>query len=140
MNRYLKQAGSTVNVVNTGATSIPLLPAGGYRLYTSQFVPLPVDVVISSAVEAQIGLGTVEIAPNPSSSYTNVWLTMEKSGEYTVEVVTMDGRKVFTAQDLSFYEGDNHFEIDISAFNPGVYLLRIQDGEGRFIVKRFVKM
>lgn len=137
---YEYYSGSTVNVVNTGATSIPLLPAGGYRLYTSQFVPLPVDVVISSAVEAQIGLGTVEIVPNPSSSYTNVWLTMEKSGEYTVEVVTMDGRKVFTAQDLSFYEGDNHFEIDISAFNPGVYLLRIQDGEGRFIVKRFVKM
>jgi glycosidase len=137
---YEYYSGSTINVVGPGGTSIPILPAGGYRLYTNQFVALPADVIISSAVDVQIGLGTVEIVPNPSSTYTNVWLSLEKSGEYTVEVVTMDGRKVFTARDVSFYEGDNHFEIDISTFNPGVYQLRIQNPEGRFIVERFVKI
>jgi len=137
---YEYYSGATLNVTSTGSTAIPILPAGGYRLYINQFIPLPEDLIISSVEEPLYGIGNMEIGPNPVMNMLNVWLSILKTGEYKIEITNLDGRAVIDTQNLHLIEGDNHFDINISDFPNGIYLLRLQNSEGNSITKKLIKL
>lgn len=133
-------SGNTLNVISSGSTPIPILPAAGYRIYTNQYIPLPDGLIISSTAEQALGLGLVEITPNPSLGLFNVWLSILESGLFHFEVLSLDGQTLLDGQSLYMEAGENQLEIDATDFSAGIYLVKIQNSEGQTVVKKVVKI
>ena len=75
----------------------------------------------------------IQIFPNPVTNQlhiTNDW----QSGD-VVELFDMNGHRVFSAQ-----PNNSQFNIDMSPFQPGTYILRITQQGNKISVKRIVKM
>lgn len=66
--------------------------------------------------------------PNPASNVLNI-SSQFKSGNHTIEIYSIDGRKMLTQQ---FDKTEDPVQMDISAFNPGIYILKIKGQKGVF--------
>ncbi len=79
----------------------------------------------------------INVFPNPFSDNIYVSLTGEEMGDFSVEIVTVSGRTVFTRE---YTKTSEEYLVTIPAFeySPGIYLIRIKFGDDRH-VKRIVK-
>ena len=79
---------------------------------------------------------TIILSPNPSPDEIQVTTSLPKPGRVKMEVISASGRKMMDREyitDISmFYQ-----KIDVRAFDPGTYLVRLHTENGT-IVKRFV--
>ena len=70
----------------------------------------------------------ISVYPNPVRST----LSIETTATITkVEFIDMAGRSLYTGESL---------ELDLSGFNPGLYLLRLTDAEGAFQMRKVYKI
>jgi len=69
------------------------------------------------------------IYPNPVENL----LSFDGADAELVEVFDSNGRKLFSNQI------DGSFTLDISQYTPGIYLIRITDGQGRSVTKKIIK-
>jgi photosystem II stability/assembly factor-like uncharacterized protein len=66
--------------------------------------------------------------PNPANNVLNI-SSQFKSGNHTIEIYSIDGRKMLTQQ---FDKTEDPVQMDVSAFNPGIYILKIKGQKGVF--------
>jgi hypothetical protein len=68
----------------------------------------------------------ISIYPNPSAGNINIDLnTMHKSNG-TITVMDMQGRVVLS-RNVNINSGQNHFDLNISEMNPGIYFIKVID-------------
>ncbi len=70
-------------------------------------------------------LTTLDIYPNPFNNSANLRLSLSGDTNLKLEIYDILGRKVETAADGYFYQGDYSFAIDGSNWESGVYFARI---------------
>lgn len=87
---------------------------------------------LSIGLEESDPLDLVSVWPNPSNGIFNLTLN-GTSGDVHVEVIDVSGKLVWTEA-----RAQNNMSMDLSALNPGVFLLRIQLDE-QIIIKRIVR-
>lgn len=89
----------------------------------------------AEALEQEIGL---QVAPNPTQHSTAISMVLE--GESKVELTMMDvtGRKVMDVNAGQMSQGAHRFDVDMSAFTPGIYFLRVAVNNG-LVVKKVVR-
>jgi hypothetical protein len=62
---------------------------------------------------------TAEIFPNPSTGFFNI--SLGSDARYNVELITLNGKVLMGKTNIS-----GKVSIDASAFEPGIYLIRIK--------------
>ena len=72
---------------------------------------------------------SISAYPNPVSSNLTVELEATNSGIYTVEMMDLSGRVVYS-NEVSAVIGFNSIELDVSNYSKGVYTLRVKNIEG----------
>jgi len=110
--------------VQSGVTTIPdldITQSFQQTIYLGNFEFLGVDDI--EVVD------DLNVFPNPSKG--NFTLTYENSSnrEVSLEVLDIQGRIVYAEAAIGSGLGSVRHEFDLSALNPGFYLMRLSDGE-----------
>jgi hypothetical protein len=84
--------------------------------------------------DCSIADNSLTILPNPASEYVQLSLSNGKITHFQV----MDSRGQLVAEQ-SFKEQTSFYDLAISSFQPGVYLVHVSTETGSF-VEKFVKM
>lgn len=82
--------------------------------------------------------GELSVFPNPASNYLNISLKTGSSGNYDVNIMTLDG-KVIKREIIGLLQGQNNQTINIQEIPSGCYMIRIQNEQEYFINKIIVK-
>ncbi|MEZ4794653.1 MAG: T9SS type A sorting domain-containing protein [Flavobacteriaceae bacterium] len=77
----------------------------------------------------------VILSPNPAKDRINVNLIQAK-GTYSIEVFTLSGQRLLNRLVVA-EESNNAIPLDVSSLARGIYILRIDSGEG-FVYKKFI--
>ncbi|MCF8257925.1 MAG: T9SS type A sorting domain-containing protein [Flavobacteriales bacterium] len=99
------------------------------------------DITISGAplsaeaLEQEIGLN---IAPNPTQHSTTISMVLENESKVEVTMMDLTGRKVMDINAGQMAQGAHRFDVDMSAFNAGIYFLRVAVNNG-IVVKKVVR-
>ncbi len=136
---YEYYTGQTLEVTTTGQQPMPLQP-GEYRLYTSQFVPLPAGVVISSTATLPDAPEALEVAPNPANDQFMVWFTLNKSAQTQIDILDNTGRLVYTSGTQDMSAGDQRALVPCASWQAGVYFVKVSTADGGVAVQKMVKM
>lgn len=89
------------------------------------------------------GISLIEVAdqlrifPNPASNQVAVHVESSEAGDVQLMITDFTGR-VLESRPLGIQPGQQQFELNISRYPAGVYLLNLQSGS-KVIAKRFVK-
>jgi hypothetical protein len=148
------------NVQNAGGTnngSIDLNPSGGTPPYSFQWEDGPmtedredlfpgtykvtitdandcvsvieVEVEMNTSIEELEGVAAFSLYPNPANDVVQMRLAMTKATDVQLELISPEG-KVIRAEKLSGFTEDV-MDIDVSAWAPGVYFVRLITQEGQ---------
>lgn len=71
----------------------------------------------------------VQVYPNPTSSSFSV--SIDKAGEYNMELFDIEGKKILS----KVVNGESTSNIDLSQFNSGIYLLKLNNDKYNYIQK-----
>ncbi|HZG01004.1 MAG TPA: kelch repeat-containing protein, partial [Chitinophagales bacterium] len=88
-----------------------------------------------TSVNALVEGASVSLYPNPSYDETTVHLRLARFGDVTVDVIDLVGRVLQTGVYESQPAGAHSYRIDIKAYLPGVYLIKVSDGVNRHTLK-----
>jgi len=155
----------TGSIVNNFNTSLTVAPVGGTGPYsylwsngdtdqttTGDLMDGTMTVVITdandcqhtesvelmnTAVEDIEGLLNFGLSPNPTSGITRMELGFEEAQSVRVNVVGMDGKILQTVVNERTVGGV--YNLDVSGFNTGVYLVHITTDSGHFAERLFVR-
>jgi PKD repeat protein len=99
------------------------------------------DITLSGAplsaesLEREISLN---IAPNPANESTSIQMTLENEAKVDLQMLDLTGRKVLDVHAGQMNHGTHRFNLDMSAYAPGIYFIRVAVNDG-VIVKKLVK-
>ena len=133
--QYVIQIPTTLNI--TIPASVPII--GG----TNQDIPSPVpynmEVLGSVAIDGGSisGFSLSQNVPNPAHGETVIKYTVGELSNVALEVMDLQGRTVYQTQ-ADAVIGDQHFRLDLSAFAPGIYLYRLNNGSKSLVNKMVV--
>lgn len=96
------------------------------------------DPVANTLEETPTNLLTqdrVILSPNPAKEQININL-IQALGTYTIEVYTLSGQMIFNRSVIT-NEENSSIPLDVASYARGVYILRVDSGEG-FVYKKFI--
>lgn len=76
----------------------------------------------------------VLLFPNPSKNNVTVKFNSLKQMNYTIELQNMDG-KILMQKNITAAKGINQYNLDISRYAAGIYLVNIKNGESKISLK-----
>ncbi|TCN59585.1 T9SS C-terminal target domain-containing protein [Flavobacterium circumlabens] len=127
-----------------GQIPVSNVPAWGNNLYNGQsaiLTHLKIDNLkntlgkqASLSVSDPIILKDAEIFPNPSDNI--VTISLDQANIHAITVSTMEGKTVLKKD---FPNEKTSTELDISALPTGIYLIRIEDNNKNFVVKKLIR-
>jgi len=86
---------------------------------------------VPQSVTSVTGAGIVELYPNPATNQ----ISIKNTGDFTdLEIYTVNGQKVYTTK-----ISQPDFELNISPFNNGLYLVKMSNNSGLLFTGKFVK-
>lgn len=88
--------------------------------------------------EESESVGSLKLYPNPSSGNLYLKMVVDQSETYSIEAISILGKRVILSNETMFQAGENEILIDVSGLPSGQYLLRLKGSE-RTISHRFVK-
>lgn len=102
-----------------------------YNIQTNQYIRITEGDPVS--VEKGISLSQIEITPNPAKG---MFTLQARSGLqiHSIEIINTRGKLVMIQN-----EWDDHFSFDISTFPQGLYLIKINTGNGVEVKKLLVQ-
>jgi len=80
-----------------------------------------------------------EIYPNPAHDTITATYELPQASSITIKIIAIDGRVVLQQNEGKQAAGVNTKGINISGLAPGVYILRVQNGNKAVINKKFIK-
>ena len=83
-------------------------------------------------------LNSISIVPNPASNQCLVSFDLTDKTHLKMEMVDVLGRKLFNVTDDNFNNGHHQLILNLSALSNGIYFLKIENNQNRF-VKKIVK-
>lgn len=133
---YEYYTGSTLDV-SGGSTDLSLAP-GEYRLYIDRFVPLPNGLNTTPVAEVSGLLNNLSIYPNPAAGQFVLDFTLNAGARVQVEVFDVAGRQVAAPWSDMLPAGVQQVTVDAAGWAPGLYWVRIMDGNGGMLNKKVV--
>ena len=81
-------------------------------------------------------LAQFKMYPNPSTDIVNITLPQSITDLNSIEVFDIAGRQI---ESINSFENLNAIQFNVSAFNSGVYIVRLNTEKGSFAKKLIVK-
>ncbi len=134
---YEYYTGQVLEVATAGQQPMPLQP-GEYRLYTSQLVPLPPGVIISSSNDLPNAPQSLALAPNPATEQVGVWFALDNATEVSLQVFDYMGRLVHTAAAQHMEAGDQYQSLRTGGWQKGIYFVQVATAEGGIATRKLV--
>ena len=94
---------------------------------------------LNTGIEALNDNPSFEVYPNPAYSELTLSFTNPSGSAFHVEMIDLVGQIVYRSEGLNIITGSK-FTIPVAALAAGPYLVRVANEDGRFVVKRVVKM
>ena len=95
-------------------------------------------LALSTQEIPQISLSnSLKIYPNPALGFINLELNLAKRENVQLNIYDLQGRKVYTATEVSFNRGKNQLLLNNLEFETGIYVLKIE-GNNLLIQQKFV--
>jgi hypothetical protein len=69
------------------------------------------------------------VSPNPAGDYVNISFYLSKSNNIFISLLSFNGRYIKSLANKYFDKGYNKIKIGISDLNPGIYIIKIQNGK-----------
>jgi hypothetical protein len=93
--------------------------------------------LMNTAVEDIEGLLNYGLFPNPTDGITHLELGFEEATIVNIQIVGIDGKVIETV--LNERTTGGVYDLDMSSYNTGLYLIQISTDTGRFAERLFVK-
>jgi hypothetical protein len=101
---------------------IPVVNTNGYINYRMSAIFVEKDAISAIA------------SPNPTSNISNISLVLPTSGNYNVSLHDFNGNLLKSFKGF-YLTGSNTFEVDLTSYQSGIYVLRITDNKNQKIIK-----
>jgi hypothetical protein len=101
---------------------IPVINTNGYINYRMSAIFVEKDAISAIA------------SPNPTSNISNISLVLPTSGNYNVSLHDFNGNLLKSFKGF-YLTGSNTFEVDLTSYQSGIYVLRITDNKNQKIIK-----
>ncbi len=115
------------NVFITAVLFLPF-PTPGYRIIVNNPIGIP------STSQTQFDVS--QNFPNPVTDNTNIYVTLQHAGKFTLRILNMVGTEVLK-QEVEGTKGRNIVTVYASGFSPGIYQYKVSYDEGT-ITRRMV--
>ncbi len=83
---------------------------------------------------------SLEVFPNPVGSKLSVSLDMVDAEWIDISIFDLSGRQLYNIFKGNINSGNHHFEADLSALKPGLFLLRLQSKGEKYSVIKLQKL
>ena len=103
--------------VNASISSIDIAVANGYVTGTEIGGNI-------TGIDKLAGPDAISIAPNPSSEFSNITISLLKEANVNVEIYNVNGAKIAT-KDYGMLNGDINLPVQTSELSSGLYLVKI---------------
>jgi hypothetical protein len=112
--------------------------SGNYNVVATDNNDCEVEAAIFDVIASILQTGPAGqelfIFPNPVKDVLEIKIPVRSPGRATVEVYNLPGEKVHSGN----FPGSMAFDLNVSELPPGIYILRVLQGDHRFYA-RFVK-
>jgi hypothetical protein len=127
------QTGSAVTFTPGSTTTYTCIGANGFGCTGTSMVTVSVSTCAGiEKVTSENGMYSV--FPNPTSGKLTIQFNVTKSVMVNVELVDLVG-KVVMKQAVSFTPSDASHQLNLSALNDGMYILRLTSDEGSQLIR-----
>jgi len=82
-------------------------------------------------------ISTMTVYPNPSSSFANILVSLNKETDISITLHDISGKTVFE-RNMAATSGLNNFRLETSAFEKGFYFVKVTDGNSALTQKLLV--
>lgn len=132
-----KQAGLTGSFV--AYTLIDTKPYSGKSYYRLKLIEKNGSSRFSSIRSIYLPLTKNElvISPNPVNNNTTLMVNAVSNGTGTLRIRSLSGQ-LLVARSLTLSSGDNRIAVDVSSFNPGIYIVELATKDKTITNKMFV--
>ena len=90
----------------------------------------------TSGVHNIEALSALQLAPNPvSEEATRLFVSAADPFEATVRILDATGRQMLSLGSLTFSIGENTLDLPVKGLSNGLYLVVVENGEGRVVRK-----
>jgi len=90
----------------------------------------------TSGVHNIEALSALQLAPNPvSEEATRLFVSAADPFEATVRILDATGRQMLSLGSLTFSTGENTLDLPVKGLSNGLYLVVVENGEGRVVRK-----
>jgi len=118
-------------------SSSGMAPANGSYLYVDN-LGFSGSVAPTSVANTPGLADNLVVYPNPAKDNLNISFNSSFSGNYTIDVVDLSGKRL-SSQTTQIKQGDNKVLINLKAFAPGTYVLQISNGTQRCMQKLLIQ-
>jgi len=80
----------------------------------------------------------LNLYPDPVSGILHTEIKPEKSGLFTIEIISVDGRTLKTIDKINVPYGGTVVNTDVSELSGGIYFIRLRNNN-KVWVKKFIK-
>jgi|GEM_PF-3104471 len=77
----------------------------------------------------------VDIAPNPCTGNTKLYLTMEYAGKVSIDIYNTKGSLVKKMPATDYQQGNHVIDINMEDLSSGIYFIKVNNGESSFTKK-----
>ena len=115
--------------------------SGDNTVYTNSdnasYVDLPL-VSYTENIEAPLSCEPFRIGlyPNPASNYINISINSNSRSLMNIHVLDMNGKEVMNTME-SIEKGNEHFRLNVSGLQPGIYIAKFTDEKNFTVMKKF---
>jgi hypothetical protein len=88
------------------------------------FELLDYPTAINNAVGAAVLI--TSISPNPATALLNISIQGFQENDYTIEIIDLTGRTVEVINAGHILTGTYNCQLNISAYNPGIYIVQFK--------------
>ncbi len=128
-------------VANSNTQAITITESGNYTVTITkglcQYTSVAFAAVFTSINNINPNIVKLTISPNPVKAKAFIQFSLPTRENVTLDIVTVDGKKIKSMQFITFANANSSKEIDLKNIASGTYLLRIFYS-GNQIVKKFV--
>ena len=134
---YLINSGSTITL--KAGNSITFSPTSEIKSgsnFTAQIGPCTQTSARHMSPESEnsdVTDGDLKVYPNPTNGLLSIEIANDKVSKVTVS--SLDGKLIFSRK----VDPTNNYQLEISNYTKGIYLLTIETNNGKFVNKKIVK-
>jgi len=114
------------------------LEAGEFRLYTDKKLDTP-EYVGMHEWESSGEKLHLELYPNPASSEVNLVIAAKGGDEINIVLLDLTGKKVKDLSGVKIHEGLGTYRINMDGVQPGLYFVRMTDGQQSLVRKLIIR-